>query len=580
MAFQSASTGQRSFDKDSKTRSASLGRSNLRKKSIKGAGVAFGLLLASAASAVPTQYGNSSSLIHSANNPTNSEILADTENPRLGYVLPSSAGTVNINRVSLASTNNNFCQEMAILQGTSERLARSLDRLTKRVEELSPEVEKARKDYFEKKAEAEAAFASNEDLQEIQNLTVRYEDIEIRLKDVYDWIGDSEDRAKRDELRDEAKQLKSERLEIRKELRDLRREARHELRAYKRLTKKADVLKDYFEGMEDSLDRIQKRIIDSKESIYDLYSFLGKLEGGYVTAVYESGWDENLKKLRDSNSNLQYRKARVSEAKLYFQFMNNNEKKPQLGLDSLRIVLDYSVAGAGQLNEVGEFANSIPSVLTTNMRVSTIASCAILNSDLFNIQRDKANVPVFGASISYKYDAAFLANVNFSYNLNQIYEFMKKSKKKGGFFSTKSKTKVSEDMSNTTAFTADWKNSDSDNTLSRKDKEAIEEIIKNELIDEVLHVVGEPLYLTPSRIPGGQVAPSSGASTIAEGLESVCGRNHYCQAGSFILKGLDSVFGTSTSATEYRKKFNRTASRTFKTEDVRKKPGFIAFNPE
>src|SRR5689334_8017299 len=79
-----------------------------------------------AAWAAPTAFPKNPGELLAVKNPTTSTLMGDTEDPRMVYVMPPTAGYVSATQVSGGTSNMGFCGEMADLQGISRQIVGDL----------------------------------------------------------------------------------------------------------------------------------------------------------------------------------------------------------------------------------------------------------------------------------------------------------------------------------------------------------------------------------------------------------------------------------------------------------------------
>jgi hypothetical protein len=196
-----------------------------------------------------------------------------------------------------------------------------------------------------------------------------------------------------------------------------------------------------------------------------------------------------------------------------------------------------------------------------------------VHPERFDIPQDNAKLPVFGITSTYDYEAAYKTKIKFSYNMWKFYKRMESSGTKHGFFSSRSWSHITEDRNDGDSFTADWSESDPDNVVPDDQKRIIEQQVKAELIERVLKQFYHPTFSAGISMPSAGTPPTAGAVVIANGIMRTCGGfSFWCSGASFVLKGLYSIFGSSSTEATLQQNYNFTATETWNRETVRYKP--------
>src|SRR5690606_20572916 len=196
-----------------------------------------------------------------------------------------------------------------------------------------------------------------------------------------------------------------------------------------------------------------------------------------------------------------------------------------------------------------------------NLRMGLLGACASKFPEKFNVMKHESGLPKFGLAIQYEYESVFRTNITFKYNLYKFFEVIRKSGSRGGLFSSKSWSSVTEKEGGEDAIHVSWDEEDPDNVISETDKREIEKEIKAELIARVLRMMAIPAIGPQQGLAPVPPMPENGAVIAARGLEQGCGHlSHYCVAGSWILKVANGIFGSSRTEQSFRKEWDYEAT--------------------
>jgi hypothetical protein len=216
---------------------------------------------------------------------------------------------------------------------------------------------------------------------------------------------------------------------------------------------------------------------------------------------------------------------------------------------------------------------ALPSVLSGNVRMSVVGACPIAIKNFFKdagyeIKQDAEGLPAFAISATYEYPVSYNYKVTASYNLYKFYEQIKKQGTSGGFFSSRSYSEVVENKSDSDMFSIDWKVEDPQSAMNQEKRDQITKDLKAQLMDRVLRQIAQPgVVLSESaQFYNAGAPPETGAMVFAKGLRQTCGFNIYCQGASWILSGLQAIFGSSSSEQTYRQTWNRTATEKWSAD--------------
>ena len=510
-------------------------------------------------------------------------LLRDTESEKTVWVLPPTAGTSALTGFA-PSANIRFCDGLKSLTTTSNNIVKKFDLIQKRYEEELKSLTKAEKALV-KAREAKAAIeGSTVGASQLILLDEAIEAAESTRDSVLTDLDVCTDEALCSDLIEEYRSLKDRLKDLREERDTIASENIDLDRKLKAADRKINVALEVFNDIGTATDTMAERISTLDSTIQDLYANRGKLEGGFATVAYDTGWDQAIEKLSEANEGYSFNKIRTEETRLHANIIGASDSTSYY--ESLPAILDYNIEGhkylpAGE-KTVGDGQTSLPSVINGTMRFSLIGGCPVVDSTFFDgldfkMRTDLNSDPVFAISATYKYPAAYKYKVTASYNLYKFYETIKKNGKKGGFFSSKAYSKVIETKSDSDSFSIDWDVQDSQ--FSATEKAKITTDLKTDLVNRVLVSMATPVSANAPTLaldpPGA--APEPGSIVLADGLSKTCGWHLYCRAGSWILRGADAIWGRRESEQSFKSTWNRTATETWSSQDVRLTPGATSF---
>ena len=256
-------------------------------------------------------------------------------------------------------------------------------------------------------------------------------------------------------------------------------------------------------------------------------------------------------------------------------------------LNSLPAILDYNISGHkftpwGERN-IGEAATGMPELIAGSLRLSLIGACPLAVEGFFkdkdvNVKESANGNPLLALSATYEYPTTFKYKVEASYNLYRFYEKIKKKGKRGGFFSSKAYASLIEDAVGGDTFEIKWEEQDDDFTQEQRLK--ITAQLKEELTNRVLKIMAEPIMSSAPAMaldnPG--VPPENGAVVLANGLNKSCGFNLYCKIGSWVLKGANAIWGSSSTEERFKQTWDRTATEIWSSDRVSYRADTVSFS--
>jgi predicted nucleic acid-binding Zn-ribbon protein len=542
------------------------------------------LTYAGQALAAPTLYPRNVDALRQVINTTNATLLGDTENPYMVYVLPPKAGTATASQSQFRSANIGFCQEMANLQTFSRELAAVINRKALQLQDREPELQAAQHRAQTLREQAEQMVASSRDLQTVISISDRLQTIESRLDSLYDRLNRCTDSTPECELiTTEARNLEREKTDLNAEARVLRTKVRTELAQYNRARQAAQAAREAYDEALAPYNRILQGLEQARSTLFSSYSQFGKLEGGYASITYDSGWDQSMQTLRAANPGIRFEMIDTRNAQLRVGLTGASSREEYLA--SLPAILDYTVNGRTYLPYGTATANdtlpSFPSRLSGGMRLSLVGACPLVNPEIYGVKRDQQGLPVFTIGSTYEYPSTFRTRVSFQFNMYKVYEQIRDSGTSGGLFWTRSWNHVTENRLGRESMNVRWEEEDPSNQVTLEEKQRIEREIKNELMARALRQFATPMVDSHPELLAAPAVPTSGAIVLANGLSSTCGwYSIYCSAGAWLIRGLQSIFGGSESESTYRSRMDITETETWSTDQARYRAASTSFTTE
>lgn len=552
-----------------------------RFRSICGALAASVLVQAVPALAVPSPYVSKFGPLK-INNQTNATLMRDTDNASLVWVLPPTAGEASFKNF-VPSANLQFCRGLSDTVKTMSSIDAQIGALSGRFKEMEKEYKAAAKRVADAR-EALGKLAQTEGTGKYVTLSLEIDGMNENLMTVLKNLETCEDSC--DVLRAEYKRLAEDIRSSKKRLRDLEDQYNADVKAYKaaqnRVTQAEAIKADTIGQVNALADELAKL----GATVFNVYGTRGKLEGGFAQIHYSTGWDDAVKKLEAQYPQYDFEKISTYNVKLFANFVGAADQHSYM--ESLPSILDYTISGLRYLpwTETKSELMALPSVLSGNVRMSVIGSCPLVMKDFFKdsgyeIKRNATGEPQYAISATYEYPVSYHYQVTASYNLYKFYEQIKKSGKSGGFFSSRSYSEVIENKQDTDMFSIDWKVEDPQSSMTQEKRDQITKDLKSQLMDRVLRQIAQPgvaLAESANFYDAGS-PPDSGAVVFAKGLRQTCGFNIYCQGASWVLTGLQAIFGSSSSEQTYRQTWNRTATEKWSADVATLRAGAITIAP-
>ena len=536
-------------------------------------------LAATNANAIPSAYvSNYGSLF--IENPTNSTLLRDTEKSQTVWVLPPNSGETQFKGLT-PSANLGFCPGIANLMKASNDIDARIGQLAQKKMELIPELEEAER-ALQAAHKNKGEIASSGAIKDMLLLQTEISDIESRQLELLDRMESCENSC--EQVVSEFREISTHLAEQRGLLRSMQEQNREETKKLRQAEARVESAEAVLDSVGTRYEKLVVKLSHLSNQVFDMFSNKGKLEGGIALIDYDTGWENNVKFLEGKYANYDFKMIPTANVRIFANIAGANDQNSYI--QSLPQLLDYTINGTKYVpwGQVDHTASALPSVLTGNMRLSTIGACPLAVKNFFENTgfTPKTNAsadPLYSISATYAHPVAYKFKVKASYNLYKFYEMIKKSGSKGGFFSTRSYSKVLETKTDRDTFHIDWLIEDPNSQFTFEKRQQITAEIKKDLINRVLVTMAQPAISSSDQAtfidPG--TPPEAGSLVLAKGLSKTCGWNIYCQAGSWVLRGAQAIFGSSTSEQTFKSTWNRTAEETWSTEVASYRSGATSF---
>lgn len=517
-------------------------------------------------------------------NTTSSTVVRDHEDCTKVWVMPPDMGVTKTKHFR-RSANLGFCAEMKDLQKTSHAISKKIADLNDQIDENTPEIEKAQK-RVENARTTLARYATSSEVKTFRELLEEKEDNEARLSEIEDKLDGCMESC--DALNANYNDLRVEKRRLNNEMRILRRNNRVAIRNYERAKTKLDGELENLVYQEDFVLKIAERKKKLHTLVNELYKNFATIEGGSVSLDYDLQWTQNVVQLEEKYGQYNFSKVPTKEARLNANFIGASDRDSYLR--TLPVLLDYSIAGFKYLpygESVTHDIVSIPNKLQGDLRLSLIGGCPYYYKNFLDSDSSSNNLQAddnlnqkeysYGLSMSYLYPAVYRFELEARYNLYKFYKKVVKSGSSGGLFSSRSWKKVNETKIDKDIFEIDWL--DEAGQYTTEEKTQIQNTVKAELTARVLQNMGQQAGSRPGPLVAiNTFNPGPGALVLAQGLNETCGWNFYCKAGSWVLKGLTSIFGGSRAEASFQSTHDSTAIEKWNHEEVKFRAGMSSFS--
>ncbi len=478
-------------------------------------------------------------------NTSNANIIFDNENETRVWVMPPNTGASEVSGLHPMTANTGFCQEMSDLQKMSKGIVERVYQASedqflaqKNIDDLMLKLDQAR-------IEAESLRVSPI-VKQLQAANDRIDDIEVRLDTLSSKLEDCTQGC--EEIKAERVQLRREKADLTQSRRKLTADNTSELRAYEKKLGVVSAMETNILNKEEAWKKIEVRLLNLRTTFQNMYGSLGKLQGGFANFQYNTNWEEQMNKLRTDNPTFEFMQIPTKNVSITTNIIGANS------FPSAGAIMRYAVAGGPSTEGVIKLS-SFPGAFSTNIELSLLGACPILNPVAFGFPANKSGdlnsyKMKYGLTAAYEYATAYDLSATVSYNIHRVYEKILSSGTKGGFFRSKSWSKIEDKFTYNDEFKIVWNEEESEHTLSEDEKRARETDMRNSIFARLVSV-GLPAAANAGALVL-TAPPKNGAVVISESLMQTCPQNIYCVGASIGMNVLDAIFGNSSSIAEFK----------------------------
>lgn len=262
--------------------------------------------------------------------------------------------------------------------------------------------------------------------------------------------------------------------------------------------------------------------------------------GGYYSFVADSGWSETLTSIKADNAEFVVNPIQTSEANFGVSILGAE------GFQQGDVVLDVRIADQAENSAALDQTQ-------VDVEVSKIGACFLAYPNVMGGTRTDFQ---FGVVQNYSYPFLITTRVSARYNLNELYELFKKTKKKRRLFSSKTYRETIESRELDEVLEIEVVFEDVNLTTEEKftQQTRIKEFLVASAVKDMVSTIGDEIGVGPNGLQVG-----------AEELSANCGDEPICKGIASGLKVLDSIFGSST--TEVRLQQSLNVFKSFSSEE-------------
>ena len=527
---------------------------------------AVGLVFSHNAFSLPTLYPMNETLLSTIVNTTNSNLVADSVDQHVIYVMPPNSAYSFVNGLHSITANIGFCQEMGNLQTYSRDISAKIASLTMLSEERFKIYEQKNAQLKEARLQL-AQYAVANDMNELVELDDKLSATERKISKV---LEDSQSCTQFcSDLRTEYKELRKIRSELKQKRGELADRFDSRIQKYTKHQRKVEALVEDLKASREAWQSLQDTLMENQSNFVKMYKIYGELEGALAHVKFTSNWDQNIASLRQQNAGFDFKKIETKNTVITSNIADV-KSLPRSGA-----ILGYMIGGAYEEGKLS--LPSYPEELSGNIRLSLIGACPVLHPDYFDINLPNGSDQMrYGLTVAYDYPSAFTTRVQMKYNMHKMYQKIVSSGSRGGFFRRRSWTSVEERTEFKDSFRVEWLEQDASNRLTDEEKADLEKDMRNSIFAR-LAAIGLPAAANAGQL----VVPTPGASgaiVLSNALKKQCPGNAYCIAGSVALDVLDSIFGSSSASASYRNIQDADMSEEWSRTLVSYKPWVTTYN--
>ncbi len=337
---------------------------------------------------------------------------------------------------------------------------------------------------------------------------------------------------------------------------------------------------------------LQAKLAELSNSVEQAYVHYAPLEGFTAQLTYSIPWDTLLTSYQAANPTLDFVRLPITEAKFSATAMINNVAT------SLPAILAYAIPGMpkqgaipappaggflrlgfGKGGDVGPAYMPFGSSLSAQIVTSLTGSCDFYPNGysggvVGNINELTAHVT---ANLNYLYEIKARRGYTASYNMSSWISRVEKVKKKGGFFTSSTIHSVMEDGNSSDWFSIKFDQQASGFAYSDQEKVNLTKEVKGQLMERALRLIAMQNGSMSKGPPSTPPLAPTGIGTAAGYLMGGCGFWSWCTVAGWVLGTLDSIFGSSTAVSDFKKSNSAWVTDTVKDTAILLRPGSLTF---
>lgn len=364
-------------------------------------------------------------------------------------------------------------------------------------------------------------------------------------------------------------------------------------------------LNDFNTLLNDSLAPIlalKDQINNLNNQVFDLYKQYAPLEGLTAQILYTIEWDKLVEGYRNlnPNTNLHWVRVPVKDATLTASVKTVSQQtqselpallksvvpgaKPR-GLNISPDVKDLKTENPPTTPSpvnIGDVTIGFGNSVSGQISLSLTGACPYfpegLDKSVQSLDFKDFSAHLVANSI-YTYEMAARRGYTAHYNMSNFINRVEKSKKKGGWFSTKNIHSIVQETHSTDWFDIVFDADAGEFQYTAEEQDQIRKDVKSDLIDRALKSISSLNGLNTAPPPVPEMPGPSGVSAAGKNLMYTCGWNYWCFAGSLALKTADSIFGSKTAVSEFKKVNNTWVKDTVRGVRILERSTALSFAP-
>jgi hypothetical protein len=543
------------------------------------ASVSFFASLSAGALAAPFQYPKCKAPKVKA--PENGVAVYFDESCQTGYVLPPVAGEASVAAIA-QNTNLNFCPAVRQVGAVSESTVSSARIIADKVEAMIKDFDPLEKEIVELRLQATSLGAIRDAAKERKEAAVKrkeelIEDVGKANRTLTECKATAADPTK--DCATEDASVKEAKDALRKHIANVSSPAENayedaQLEFKKVQNRITDRNTSYSESIEPIL-ALQDRIFELNNKVFDLYKQYTPLEGAVGQIVYSVPWDKLVRDYQAFNPGVTLTKIPIKDATftasvrlgktadvslpgvLWSRIPGAQAAGPAQPPSGEAVIGPNPTVPSGR--DISDVAIGFGTSISGQIAFSLSGACEYFPNG-GDPNKTDINAKDFAAhlvgNVVYTYEVAARRGYTAHYNLSNFVSRIEKNTKKGGWFSTKNIHSVIEDNNSSDWLKIEFKGDSSEFQYTDQEQKDLARDVKTSLIDRAMRNLGSinGLNSTPPPLPP-EPGPS-GVGVAAANLRRGCWWNYWCLAASYTLGTLDSIFGSKSSVSNFKKSNN------------------------